>query len=218
MTVVKRPLLGILQNLIGIAPAPVPLILDEGNISLTLPIVPNIARRSQTLGNAGGLFTGLLENVHAGADDETSTIKPYKAGASAIAPYPEVIEDGTDLWLLRVALIAVVGTPDLAGAVFSINYGGETNGWGRDDAGDPVTNSTPFAITAWDGTFTAATAYTGGDPCTVVGTGAISDEPNMRIPRGATLRIATTSGAAGEFRLLFLMGLFPAGLGQDVAP
>lgn len=217
MTIVKRPILGILQNLIGIAPKSVALVLDEGNISLTLPIVPHITRRSQTIGNVGGIFSGILENVHSGADDETSTIQPYKAAAFAIAPYPELLGVDTDLWLLGVSLIASSGTPALAGAVFSLNLQSETQGWGRDDQSAPVTSGSPMCITAWDGTFTACSAYTGGDPCTIVGTGLIHDTPNIRLPRGVTLRLATTSGAAGEFRLLFLMGLFPAGLGQDVA-
>jgi len=39
---------------------------------------------------------------------------------------------------------------------------------------------------------------------------------NIRIPRGATLAFHSTSAAAAEFQMAFLLGLFPAALGQDV--
>jgi len=215
MTIVKNPLLGSLQALIGIAPAGVPLVLDEGNIALTLPIVPEIARRSQAIGNLTGWFFTILENVHSGADNEVNSVDPYEAGAFANPPFPGSVPIGYDLWVQGCALTESSGTPAVVGAIFSMNSQIRYQGIGRDDVGAAVVANVPLPLVAWDGTFTAA-SYANGDPCTVVGTGRIWSDVSVRVPRGAVLRLHTTSGAAGEFRLVILMGIFPAGLGQDV--
>jgi len=215
MTVVKNPILALLQNMIGITPAPLPLVLDDSNISLVLPIIPEITRRGQTIGNLTGWFQGILENVHSGADNEISTIDPYSAGADAVEPFPVEIQPGFDLWVLGAQLSVSSGTPALVGAIFSLNLEGRQQGFGRDDVGAPVVGNVPLTLAAWDGTFTAA-AYADGDPCTLTGSDEVFKYLALRIPRGANLRLHTTSGAAGEFQLSLLMGLFPAGLGQDV--
>jgi len=215
MSIVKNPLLGPLQSLIGVAPSGQPLTLDDSNISLVLPIIPEIARRGQVIGNLTGWFQGILENVHSGADNEISSIDPYAAGADAVPPFPQLVEDNFDLWLLGAMLAESSGTPALVGGIFSMNTQGRMQGFGRDDQGAPVVAQVPLVLAAWNGTFTAA-AYAPGDPCTLVGSGELFKKLGLRIPRGAVLRLHTTSGAAGEFHLSLLMGLFPAGLGQDV--
>jgi len=213
MAIIKNAILSPLGRLIGIAPAPQTTVLDDDSVSLVLPIVPDIARRS--LGGAtGGWFQGLLENVHSGADDEVSQIDPYIPGASAVAPYPGNVNADFDVWLLGVNGRRSSGSGDLTGGVVSLNPGAHLQGWGEDDVGDPVVSAPSMRLAFFDGVETQAAGI--GSPPLKNPQGLLHINLNLRIPRGGTLSFHSTSAAAAEFQMFFILGLFPAALGQDV--
>jgi len=167
------------------------------------------------VGPLGGWFQGILQNVHLGADDIASAIDPYNPGDDARAPYPVIVPRGWDIWLLGVGAVQTALTGVLANAVFQINPTGTEVGWARDNSGNPVAGGSPsFSVARFDSI--------------LGGTGAISQDPfltpdgqtfvrvGIRIARGSALEFHTTSAGATTYQGLFLMGLFPEGLGQDV--
>ena len=102
MSLIKNALLLPIQHLIGQAPAPTPAVVDDDSVSLVLPVVPNIARRSLASQPTGGWFTGLLENNHVSDDAIISTANVYNIGDDAVAPWPAPVPNEFDVWLLGV--------------------------------------------------------------------------------------------------------------------
>ncbi|MEE8492524.1 MAG: hypothetical protein V3S25_00655 [Nitrospirales bacterium] len=212
MTIVKKPILQALQQLIGIAPSASPLVMDDANVSLTLPIVPEVARRSNASQNTGGLFQGVLENVHSGADDERSQIDPYLAGPDAFGAWPPLIPQGFDVWLLGICGEQTSGVAGLTGATCKINIPNSSLGWGRDDAGAPVVATPRYTVALFD----SVTSIVGNNnPVMITEQGNPWVTLNMRLNRGHDIVFDSTSGAAAEYRMLVFLGLFPSGMGQD---
>jgi len=218
VALITNAILSPIRTLIGIGQGNVtPTVLDDDSVSLTLPVVPEIARRGLSAGS-GGIFQGILENVHSAADDEHSEITPYAAGVDAIFHFPPVVPADFDLWLLRANVVRVTGAGTLPGATLKLRAplaNTPTLGFGRDDAGDPVTNNSQYMLAFWDTLFTGAAgiAATGFNSVS----GEVDMKINLRLPRGCLLSFDTTSAtASATFRLIMYLGLFPAGLGQDV--
>lgn len=213
MSLVKNPILAPLQRLIGTSPAPRGSInLDDENISQTLPVVPHLMRRSLA-GIESGWFLGLMENVHGAADFESSFIDPYNPGALAVAPYPGTVESDFDVWVLGVSGIRSSGAGGLTGALFVINPADTSQGWGVDDAAAQVLGTPALKVARFDGLETTITQTF--DPM-ITEAGLTYQPVGIRVPRGGLLGFDTESAAAAEFQGQWLIGLFPAGLGQDV--
>jgi len=212
MSIIKNAILKPIQRLIGIAPASSPTVVDTGNVSLTMPILPDMARRSLASQPTGGWFQGVLENVHSAGDAEISSINPYEAAADAVAPYPIAIDDLLfDLWIVAVGGIRSSGSGGLTSGVVSITPSAHTQGWGRDDVGAPVVASPRMTIASFD-----AINSDGALDFFITEQGLPFQPLNLRIPRNSLLTFHSTSAAAAEYQAWVLLGLFPAGLGQDV--
>jgi len=217
MALIKNALLLPIQHLVGQTPTPTPAVVDDDSVSLTLPIVPNIARRSLASQPTGGWFQGILENNHVSDDAIISTVNVYNVGDDAVAPYPATVPNEFDVWWIGCSAVHASGSGGLAEALIGLNPANFSQGWGRDQAGVLVTASPRMHIGRWD------SIDTGG------GTG-VRDAPllteagetwipvGMRLPRGTNLSFETlsTGAAAVEFRALFIMGLFPSAMGQDI--
>jgi len=213
MAIIKNAILLPIQRLIGIAPASQETVLDTSSVSLTMPILPDMARRSLSSQPTGGLFFGVLENVHSGADDEISTVDPYNPGPDVIAPYPSLVELSFDVWVLGVGGERISGAGALSIGLASIVSAVHTLGFGRDDSQAPVTripNLTIARFDSIDGVFGSAI-----EPF-LTEAGDTMVQTRIRLPRGARLRFHSTSAGAATFSMWFLVGLFPAGMGQDV--
>jgi len=194
--------------------------LDADNVSQTLPIVPEILRRSANIvgNNQGGIFQGVMEMVHSGADDEVGTYVPYAgtiAGGTTVvgarAGFPLPIPEGWDLWFLGCSLERFSGAGTVV-ALLSLN--GSPGGWGIDDQGAAVPETPLFNIARF--TSIVADAIIGygigadGQPWQGVG--------RMRLARDQEYELRSTSSAAVSYRLAILMGLFPEAMGQDIVP
>ena len=188
-------------------------LLDDGNVSQVLDINP-IVRRSRTSAATTGWFACTLENAHAGAGDLTSSINPYEPGDAAIAPYPSSVPAGFDFWILYAILRRSAGGGDLTGGLLSIAPGNAQRGWGIDDMGAAViaTDQMQLAI------FTSLNIAIGSGVLGLTPTGEVLAPVNMRVPVGnAGLFFRSEAAAAATFRMFLICGLFPEGLGQDVA-
>jgi len=213
MPIVKNPILKALQDMVGISPEPSPTVLDTDNVSLTLPIVPNIVRRSSGLGVSDGWFTAIMENVHSAADDEDSTLDPYASGDGSVN-VPSPIPPGWDVWLLGVTGQRSSGAGDLTSAVLSVNPAPHSQGYGIDDNGAVVVTSTPLHLVQFDALNTDG-AFARASMTELV-SGKLWVPLNLRLTRASSLRFDSRAAAAAEFQLLMIMGVFPASLGQDV--
>jgi len=190
--------------------------IDTDNVTQVLPVVPEIIRRGSTPFNVSGWYEGILENVHSAGDAEASSINPYSPGAGARAPYPAEVPLGFDVWMLGVGGVRSDGAGGLTEAMIQVNPNATQVGWGLDDAGAAVAAVSP--------SITVARFVT----LATTGVGTITDDPmiddqgntfvnvRQRIPRGATIEFHSLSAAAAEFQAIFLMGIFPEALGQDV--
>jgi len=216
LAIVKNALLGIIQQLIGGAIGGSGTVLDDENLTQVLPIVPEIARRSLTVGNVGGIFTAVLENVHSGADFEQSNILVYEPAAAArIPPYPEVVGPDFDIWLLGCSLIRSAGVGDLVYGRCGWNPSQETQGLGIDDAGAAVETTPIIGLARFNNTDDSFVGSVVADGITAQG---LNYQPiNLRLSRRANLVFSSEAAAAAEFQLICVMGLFPAGMGQDVS-
>jgi len=214
MALIKNAILLPIQRLIGIAPSGSPTVLDDDSVSLTFPVIPDIARRSLSSLPTGGYFMGILENVHSGADDEASSIDPYNAGVDAVPPYPAMVSSEFDLWLLGISGRRSSGAGGLTGAIGSFTTPQHVQGWGRDDVGAPLVTNGRIMVAQFDGISTIVNAFT--TPPMITEQGILYQPVGIRMVRGCTIGFHSTSAAAAEFQMFFMLGLFPAGLGQDV--
>jgi len=222
MALIKNAVLKPLQQLLGIAPGTQPTDVDLGNVSLTLPITDSIVRRSsQLVIPHGGWFQGILENVHSAADDEISAMPVYSPpAADVVAPFPSPVGPEWDVWLIGVSGRRSSGSGGLTGATASITPSSASpfqQAWGRDDSAAPVVGTARMVLAQFDAISTITAALTAADDPMITEQGLTYQPINMRLPRGCTLAFHSTSAAAAEFQMMFILGLFSAGLGQDVA-
>jgi len=188
--------------------------LEDDRLIQTLDLTPFV-RRGRTVGNLTGWYQGILVNVHSAADGEVSSIDPYSPGASANAPYPGAVPRGWDVWLLGVSGIRSAGAGGLTSAWASINPILSQVGWSQDDAGAPVGAISPrFQLARFTGLDTTQSAS--GQDAMTTAQGETFVKTTIRIPRGMNIEFFSESAAAATFQMLYVMGLFPEGLGQDV--
>jgi len=193
---------------------------DDGNASQVLDVAPAI-RRGLTPVASSGLYIAVMENVHSGADSEASTVDPYNLGSALVlGGYPAAVDASLfDVWLLEVSCVRTSGAADLLVGQLRLNTtAGIRNpqGWGIDDAGALVTGTDGPVLAMWIGA--VASSGSGSQACFVqAGTGkADAIRVNRRIRLGESLVFSTGSDAAMELQLIMTIGLFPAGLGQDI--
>lgn len=186
---------------------------DDGILQQSLDVAP-LVRRGGTIIPTDGMFTAVMETIHAAANTQTATQTPYDlpvpapVGSFIQSPYPFPIGPEFDLWLLSadVNVQSGTGTTD---AGLTVIYPAALDGWGNVAA--------PGARGMFYGVWDTEVAVGPGIQLAEVGTDKLSAIWNpVRLPRGGTLRFRTVSTGIVTFRCTLLLGLFPAGLGQDV--
>lgn len=188
--------------------------LDDGIVVPTLPLT-DIIRRSRTSAATTGWFYGIFENDHLAAGEVFSVIDPYNAGDDRTAPFPRIIPNDLDFWVLSASLRRVAGAGTLDGAVLSVNPAAVQMGWGVDDMAAPVAGvSDRIPLALWTGLDTSTTIAVGQS-----GNGALNVKIAHRIPRGiVNIEFRSdVAGAAATIRCYLICGLFAQGLGQDIA-
>lgn len=177
--------------------------------------VADLIRRARTFAQHEGIFTAILQNVHPGAGTITTQVRPYSQGIGVIAPYPDPVPQGFDVWLLSAATRQTAGTGTFTGALI-LDYAAKQQGFGEDNAGAAVVGDGNQTLVFWDSVITQTTEMglqEDGKPWARIG---------IRLPRaiGAGLpglRFSSTASAASTFQCHLVLGLFPVGMGQDAA-
>jgi len=188
---------------------------DERHAVQTIPLMPEIRRRSRGFAGVDNWLYGVLENVHSAADAEASTFVPYSPGFGEIFNgYPAAMPEGYDLWLLSIYGRRSAGAGGLTAAGIGFLPGDRAQGWGIDDSGAGVETSVRVQLAMSTALETGATAIS--TPPMIFGNGLTHVDMRMRLPRGCDITFVTESAAAAEFQAIIVMGLFPMALGQDV--
>ena len=104
MRLLKSQALGILNKAIGLSGGSGvggETQLDDDNVSQVLA-TNDIIRRSLTLAGSDGIFLAITQNTHgAGSSTQTSQIEVNRPQGLAHAPYPAIIPDGLEVWVLH---------------------------------------------------------------------------------------------------------------------
>ena len=189
-----------------------PTLLDSGNVSLVLA-VDQIVRRSRTPTTTTGSYVATLRNDHAAAGQLTTGIDPYNVGAFNFAPYPSPVPRGFDVWLLGAAIRKGAGAGTLDGAVLFIDPEDTQQAFGVDDSGVKITSSGAYPVALWTAFNTDITTQVG-----ILGDGSVYAKIMLRLKSGASIDfVSDVAAAAVIVDCHLVLGLFPAGLGQDVA-
>jgi len=190
--------------------------LEDGIVGQTLDIVP-LARRGRTHADVQGLYYPTLRNAHTDASTVTNAIDPYNVGTVLdVPPYPAVMPDLFDIWLLGASIRHVSGTASgFSLGTLSLTVGTRSQGFGRSEVGTLVLVAQPQRLAFWDAIATDATAFgllnLVGQPHAKFG---------MRLPRGgggSTLTFVSVSTVTVAVDLQLQLGVFPVALGQDAA-
>jgi len=217
MAQIKTALLGIVQQLIGGASSgfSAVTVLDDDSVTQVLPLVPEIARRSIAIGPIEGWFVGTLRNIHAAAGGETSSIQVTRPGADAVGAFPQVLPPGFDVWLLGVSGSRTAGTGTLDGSVAALNPPTASQGFGVDSAGNTVITTPTIIVASFTG---LVTVVPDAGPFMVTDEGKTFVPVGIRMAPNVTLvHVSEVAGASANMELQFLCGVFPEGMGQDVA-
>ena len=183
--------------------------IDTEHVQQVLEI-SGIVRSSASIGPVSGWFLGVLENAHAGAGALVTAINPYNPGvAYSTQMFPSLVPDGWDIWCHGASMRRSAGTGSLTTGFLAVN--GDPQGWGKDNSGGAVTSTPESVVCHWNSVDPAIPApglTDAGDPYVSV---------RMRIPRNSDFEYRTTAaGASATFRVAIVLGLFPAGIGQDL--
>ena len=188
---------------------------SDGHLDQVVDVARYI-RRGRTPAQTTGWYYIVLENAHGAPGDKKTLVDPYNPTlANVQAPYPAPVPLGWDLWLASAHLVRSSGTGTVVGAALSIDPVLLQRAIGQDDAGGPITTDLPMTLKLWNGTFDDAGA--------ILGTGTFNGnfpDPRIgiRLRRNAKLQFDSTNGVTGcDLQCYVLVGLFPAGSGQDVA-
>lgn len=200
--------------------------LDDGNVQQTIDIQA-IARRSLSVGDGGGIYTYELENVHTAAGQAGNQVDPYNFGNNLTVSFntnawPVPVPRGLDVWLIGTTMATnndanldwgqvMLILPAINTALVSkTTDGGAESQIARDQtylnvcrydvlkAGDFI----PGAVNryAWETT-----------------QGQMYVPLGMRLTRGTTIDYVTLASGGTTAYLTLIMGIFPEGLGQDIA-
>lgn len=183
----------------------------DGILEQVIDVAPLI-RRGRTQAATDGIYTAVLQNVHAAANTQTSTVSPYDvAAADAIAPYPAPMPAGFDIWLISAYLEQDSGSGTLSAALI-VNFRDQQQGWGRNQAGAAVVATGTQLLAFWDALATQTREFG------ILNELGIWKKIGLRLPADSAtdLVFSSTSSAAATFSLHLLLGVFPIGLGQDV--
>ncbi len=201
--------LGIVNRALGIAGAGAPLTEFSDGILDQVLSVNDLVRRGRTPAESSGLFYGVLQTVHPGADTQTTEINPFNAAVGAIEPYPVPVPIGFDLWLVAANLQQTAAVVQATAGLFTL-LPATSQGWGLDEGNLAVVTQVRTCVAFWDSLVQQTHVFgitEQGEPLVKIG---------QRLRPGTTLLLSVTSAAAATYNCQCIMGLFPVGMGQDV--
>lgn len=210
MRPVDTDALGQIAKVLGIgnpATATSPVDFDDAVLQQVVDVLPTV-RRARTIPGTGGLFHGQVSQVHAGAGSLLSQVDPYELSATSLTAeggYPDPVPDDFDVWLLGAvgsAAVGVINTNLFSNCLINLPNTGSAFG----SSGGTI----PYFMGDTEAPISAAVAF--------IANSASPDmrQPAFRLTRGTVLDLNSHAGAAGTVFWTIFLGLFPAGLGQDL--
>ena len=175
--------------------------------------VGSLVRRGRTQAATAGQYVGRMRNVHTDAEALATAVLPYDVVVGGNAPYPVPVSRRYDIWLLAAGTTRVSGSGTFNGAL-SVTYPAVNAGFGVDDSSVAVAAAgVDVAVVTWNALFIEASltsgVQAGSDTSGLIAIGT-------RLPRGSTLLFRSTSSLTSTYECQVILGVFPAGLGQDV--
>lgn len=186
--------------------------------------IAQIARRSLVPPGSEGLYTVVLENVHAAAGALESRMDVYNTGASNFGGYPQDVPDNMDVWLVSVSA-TMTTTQTLDACAFVLEYPANQMGIGVDATPAAVVPEVTYECIAYfDVQLTAIPSAVGlqeilASNSTGALTHAVTGPMPRRLRKGTVLTWHSDVSGAGATtaKALAVIALAPKGLGQDVA-
>lgn len=186
--------------------------LEDGSVSQVLS-VNDIVRRSRAQGVTEGWFYAVMQHIHTGAGELAALMNPYAPRGVQGPAYPrDAPQRQRDFWVATASLTRVSGAGDLDGAAMFIDPQPAQLAWGVTNTGVATTDESEFPVARWisglEETLDIAYGITGDGGATV--------RLGLRIGRGSRIIFRSQVDAAATINLMMIVGLFPAGLGQDL--
>lgn len=175
-----------------------PVDFDDGTLQQVLDVAPLI-RRGRSVARSTGVWTGIMRVAATAGATNSDDLNPYALGTQAKAAFPSPVPQGFDVWILDVQ---AGGLQNVDWAVASILYPAAAQAFGT---AAPINH----AVAVWTG----APLVTG----LIFLTPALRFAAPVRVPPGAQISVEmkATGGGSGVVDVTWIIGLFPAGLGQD---
>jgi len=194
---------------------------DIDKLQIVLDVLPHIRRKRSNLSTTG-IFVTAIGNTHSGAAANvvTATLTPY-ASPSGVGPWPgNPVPETHDIWLIGCQAQCTAVTGNLLAAHFALGF---PTGSGLNVA---LTPSGAGSAAVTGALTTTVRAFTQEVSLGSLGTHLAEpdgEEINrmvlpFRIGRGCQLHWNTETAALGAsvYQLRLILGVFPAGFGQDV--
>jgi len=203
--------LGILNKSLGLTGAGSQITeLMDGVVDQVLDIGPCV-RRGRTQAGTGGIYTVRTRNTHTDASSLTSTINPFNPTTTQIAPYPLIMPDTFDIWLIDAQVSHISGSTATISAALILTYPAIM--MGVSGVGPGTAAASNHTLAHWDALVTENVTF-----AVLAGDRGPRAVFNLRLPRNlATAFVfASTSVLTAAFQLEMTFGVFPIALGQDV--
>ena len=212
MTKIDSAALTTTNRMLGLAggSASAQTVLNDGDVTQTLDVIP-VARRSLAPGANGGIFFGVMQNVHTAAGAVATVSDVYNMGGLNNEPFPQPVPRSLDLWLLRMSLSQTGTAARFTSAFACVRLPATMQGFSQNQAGAAV-SATAYNMTVaeWDQVHDGV----GQNSKTL----QHSYDLGMRLSPQTELYFESAQNGVGAVTatLVCLLGLFPIGTGQDV--
>ncbi len=173
-------------------------------------------RRALVPEGSDGIFHATMLNTHSGSDIIETQVNPYAPGTTFAHPDWNPVDPRFDVWLLGAAGKNITGGGDFGGGQFNLISNALGMAW-RNEANAAAMTQT---VMTWDVERTEMNTtflYSNQNDVLLLWEKGGSA---MRINRDASTLFSFITEKAGpgsaSFKLFLTLGLFPAGMGQDV--
>lgn len=217
---VDSQVLGSVARTLGLAGAGAPVTVFEDGILQQVLDVSALVRRGGTISSSTGIYSARLTNIHVGTDTIVTDLCPARPALNSAsvaflsADWPTPVPRSLDVWLLSAFATTAAGSGDLEGGALQLLYGADQMAMGSSRIATNIFLQL-YEVEVDIGTIVTFLSFdSAASPPSLL--------PIRLRPPGVDgnpfIRFTTqkTGGGAATYQLDLLLGLFPAGLGQDV--
>ncbi len=168
--------------------------------------IEGLIRRGGTVQSAEGVFKFTQANTHAVADTQNNSANPYDLFNTLLGATDAI--DRYDVWFLGMHVTKSSGAGNITFARMTVQV----------PASNLLTSVASQSSNLWLGAFDGPQVSVGTiDPVPELGSGKVWVRAGIRVPRGSTFVFQSVSDGAAVCHASLALGLFPKGLGQDIA-